>query len=184
LLSVYNRAICRDIIIYRKAGFMNLFKINDIKATMSMLLVKDAFDGFLLEEAQVITFAKLVLNGKRNKNWQEDGEEKYGELASWKEARHILFEYIKGRKTPDVFKVFLKADCKIAEDFLRDSGVYNKYLAEKPELHMQIKYEKDMLCVITGIYSSTFTMDKTVEDAWDKAVAGWFVKNKISIENI
>jgi len=48
---------------------MNLIKISDIKITMSMLLLKDAFDAFLLEEAEVLTYAKLVLNGRRNKNW-------------------------------------------------------------------------------------------------------------------
>ena len=42
---------------------MNLIKISDIKITMSMLLLKDAFDAFLLEEAEVLTYAKLVLNG-------------------------------------------------------------------------------------------------------------------------
>ena len=48
---------------------MNLIKISDIRITMSMLLLKDAFDAFLLEEAEVLTYAKLVLNGRRNKNW-------------------------------------------------------------------------------------------------------------------
>ena len=48
---------------------MNLIKISDIKITMSMLLLKDAFDAFLLEEAEVLTYAKLVLKWqKENKN--------------------------------------------------------------------------------------------------------------------
>ena len=47
---------------------MNLIKINDIRITMSMLLLKDAFDAFFLEEAEVMTFAKLQINGRRNKN--------------------------------------------------------------------------------------------------------------------
>lgn len=191
-----NSAICRDIIIYRKAGFMNLIKISDIRITMSMLLLKDAFDAFLLEEAEVLTYAKLVLNGRRNKNWYigeteiEEPENNgiidetgnYTELIRWKEVKNVFFEYIKGKKTPDLFKVSLKADSKIANIFLKDSGFYGKYLQEKPELHMQLRYENGTLCVVTGIYNNNFTLDKSVENAWDIAVQKWFQANNVSFE--
>lgn len=160
---------------------MNLIKINDIKLTMSMLLLKDTFDGFFLEEAEALTYAKLVLNGRRNKNWNESEEDCSTELIRWSEARHIFFEYIKGKKTPDVFKVSLKADEETTKIFLKDSGFYERYLEEKPELHLQLRYEKGELCVVTGIYSSSFTLDKAVENAWDKAVERWFIKNKVSV---
>ena len=175
---------------------MNLIKISDIKITMSMLLLKDAFDAFLLEEAEVLTYAKLVLNGRRNKNWYigETGSEEpennditdetgnYMELVRWKEVKHVFFGYIKGKKTPDLFKVSLKADNKIANIFLKDSGFYEKYLQEKPELHMQLRYENGTLCVVTGIYNSSFTLDKSVENAWDMAVQRWFQTNNVSFE--
>ncbi len=163
---------------------MNLIKINDIKLTMSMLLLKDAFDGFFLEKAEVVTYAKLVLNGRRNKNWyEEENLDKIfnTEFVRWREIKHIFFEYIKGKKTPDIFKISLKADEEIAEIFLKDSGFYEKYVEEKPELHLQLRYEKKELCVVTGIYNSNFTLDKTVENAWDEAVSKWFIKNKISV---
>lgn len=173
---------------------MNSIKIIDIKMTMAMLLLKDAFDEFFLEEAEALTYAKIVLNGKRNKNWYlgenagEKNEESDGKsddfsgLVKWKEVKHIFFEYIKGKKTPDIFKVSLKADDKIAGMFLADSGFYEKYVQEKPELHMQFRFEKGELYVITGIYSQIFTLDKSVENAWDEAVKRWFQKNKIGIE--
>ena len=69
-----------------------------------------------------------------------------------------------------LFKVSLKADSKTANIFLKDSGFYEKYLQEKPELHMQLRYENGTLCVVTGIYNSSFTLDKSVENAWDMAV--------------
>ncbi len=177
---------------------MNLIKISDIKITMSMLLLKDAFDAFLLEEAEVLTYAKLVLNGRRNKNWyigEMESEEpenndiidetgNYTELVRWKEVKHVFFGYIKGKKTPDLFKVSLKADNKIANIFLKDSGFYEKYLQEKPELHMQLRYENRTLCVVTGIYNSSFILDKSVENAWDMAVQRWFQTNNVSFEII
>ena len=162
---------------------------------MSMLLLKDAFDAFFLEEAEVMTFAKLQINGRRNKNWyagetdndiNEDNitgsSTGLTELVRWKETRHVFFEYIKGKKTPDLFKVSLKADSKTANIFLKDSGFYEKYLQEKPELHMQLRYENGTLCVVTGIYNSSFTLDKSVENAWDIAVQRWFQTNNVSFE--
>ncbi len=175
---------------------MNLIKINDIRAAMSMLLLKDAFDAFFLEEAEAMTFAKLQISGRRNKNWYAGETDNdinedvingssigiLTNLVRWKETRHIFFEYIKGKKTPDLFKVSLKADGSIAEVFLKDSGFYEKYLQEKPELHMQIRYENGTLCVVTGIYNKNFTLDKSIENAWDDAVVKWFRKNKVAMD--
>jgi len=175
---------------------MNLIKINDIRAAMSMLLLKDAFDAFFLEGAEAMTFAKLQISGRRNKKWyagetdndiNEDvingsSTGSLTDLVRWKETRHIFFEYIKGKKTPDLFKVSLKADGSIAEVFLKDSGFYEKYLQEKPELHMQIRYENGTLCVVTGIYNENFTLDKSIENAWDDAVVKLFRKNKVAMD--
>lgn len=174
---------------------MNLIKINDIRITMSMLLLKDAFDAFFLEEAEVMTFAKLQISGRRNKNWyagetdndiNEDNitgsSTGLTELVRWKETRHVFFEYIKGKKTPDLFKVSLKADSSMAEIFLKDSGFYEKYLQEKPELHLQLRYENGTLCVVTGIYNNNFTLDKSIENAWDDAVVRWFKQNKVAMD--
>lgn len=173
---------------------MNLIKVTDIRITMSMLLLKDVFDAFLLEEAEVLTYAKLVINGRRNKNWYagetaSNMEDKditdnitgnYTDLIRWKEAKNIFLGYIKGKKTPDLFKVSLKADCTMAEILLKDSGFYAKYLQEKPELHLQLRYENNELYVVTGIYNSNFSLDKAVENAWDKAVADWLQKNGVA----
>ena len=94
----------------------------------------------------------------------------------------FFFEYIKGKKTPDLFKVSLKADSSMAEIFLKDSGFYEKYLQEKPELHLQLRYENGTLCVVTGIYNNNFTLDKSVENAWDDAVVRWFKQNKVAMD--
>ena len=93
-----------------------------------------------------------------------------------------MFRILLSGRVRDLFKVSLKADNKIANIFLKDSGFYEKYLQEKPELHMQLRYENGTLCVVTGIYNSTFTLDKSVENAWDIAVQRWFQTNNVSFE--
>ncbi len=175
---------------------MNLIKISDIRTAMSLLLLKDAFDAFLLEEAEVLTYAKLLINGRRNKNWYAGETDSditdrsiinnetggFTELVRWKEVKGIFFEYIKGRKTPYRLKVSLKADNSTAGIFLKDSGFYGLYMQEKPELHLQLRYENGTLCVLTGVYNSTFTLDKSLENAWGESVARWLSQNNVTLE--
>ncbi|MFG6347141.1 MAG: hypothetical protein K1W15_00305, partial [Lachnospiraceae bacterium] len=43
-------------------------------------------------------------------------------------------------------------------------------------------YENGTLCVVTGIYNNNFTLDKSVENAWDDAVVRWFKQNKVAMD--
>ena len=50
---------------------MIVFKILDTKDMMSHLLLKETFDNWFLVEAQVTTFARLGIAGRRNRNWYD-----------------------------------------------------------------------------------------------------------------
>lgn len=167
---------------YRKQDFMILLNILDIKDTMSHLLIKDSFDNFFIEEADVLTYARLTISGRRNKEWYDSDEKELPDLLRWNEVKKIIFEYIKGKKTPSIMKVSLKADEDTAYKMLNDSGCYNKLIQYKPDLYINIKYENDRLSIITGISYSDFVMDKTVERAWDEAVGKLIKKLEISYE--
>lgn len=155
---------------------MILLQILDIKSTMAHLLIRESFDRFFLENAEVVTFASLNVRGRRNEGWydEEEKEEKQTEWIYWKEIKPLIFEYIKGQKTPSVLKVSLKADRHMAEQMLKNSGVWERYLADQPDLMLQLRYEKGMLSAVTGISYREFTMDKQIEFAWDKAVQQFF----------
>ena len=150
-------------------------KINDIKITMAHLLLRETFDEFLLEESKVVTFAMFEINGKRNLNWYDD-DEKENQLSE------LLFDYIKGKKTPEYMKFSLKASHKAAEKILAGSGVFSRYLSEQPDLYLQIRYEKGELTMVTGITHREFTMDKTLDRGWDDAIREWIRTLKISVE--
>ncbi|MBU5479299.1 hypothetical protein KQI69_08790 [Eubacterium sp. MSJ-13] len=160
------------------------FKINDIKITMAHLLLKETFDEFFLEDSKVVTFATFEINGKRNLNWYDD-DEKENQLSAllyWREARGFLFDYIKGKKTPEYMKFSLKASREAAEKILEGSGVLSRYLSEQPDMYLQIKYEKGELTMVTGITHREFTMDKTLDRGWDDAVREWIKTLKISVD--
>lgn len=151
---------------------MILLNISEIQKTMVQLLARTAFDEFLLEQAEIITFGKMALSGKRNADWYDETVE--NDWLYWNEVKSFVFSYIKGERTPSVMRISLKASDTLGEKMMRDSGVLAEYLEERPDLNLQIRYEKDALVVVTGITRKIFTMDKTMEFAWDQAVTRFF----------
>lgn len=151
---------------------MILLNISEIQKTMVQLLAHTAFDEFLLEQAEIITFGKMALSGKRNADLYDEAVE--SDWLYWNEVKSFVFSYIKGERTPSVMRISLKASDTLGEKMMRDSGVLAEYLEERPDLNLQIRYEKDALVVVTGITRKIFTMDKTMEFAWDQAVTRFF----------
>ncbi len=163
---------------------MTSLKITDIKSTMAKLLLKEDFDELYLEKAEVKTFAMLSVNGKRNMNWYDDDEKEAGlsALLKWKEMKHIFFEYIKGKKTPELFRIVLKADENMAKHMLAESGVYGQYVSSGADLFLRVLYEKEILTIVTGISQKEFSLDKSLEFAWDDAVKRWLKEKNLSFE--
>ena len=147
---------------------MILLKISEIQKAMAHLLIRTAFDECYLEQAEVLTFAKLTMQGGRNPNWYDEAPA--DDRVRWKECKPTIFTYIKGDRTPTMMRISLKASAEFAEKLLENSGVYDLYLQEKPMLQLQFRYEKQELVFVTGITHAEFTMDKRIEFAWDAAV--------------
>ena len=57
----------------------------------------------------------------------EEIERGLSELIKWGEIRQIFFDYIKGSKTPEYFKVSLKADDTVAKQMLETSMTMDIY---------------------------------------------------------
>ena len=158
---------------------MILLKIFDIKSTMADLLLKEEFDQFYLEEAKVVTFAKLELSGIRNMNFYDSAEKETGlsERICWKEAKPVIYSYIKGKKTPSSFRITLRAPESIAAGILEKGGRQGM-----AEYLLHFRFESEELSVVTGCSYHAFTMEKAEEFAWDQAVKEYFKRRKISFE--
>ena len=138
----------------------------DVKNFMSKLLIKEDFDNFLLEEASITTFNTFTIDGHIHKNYYTSEEYealRNTELSYWSTIKPICFELIKGKKTPSRFKIILKADenlvVKISEDSSNILGLY-----------LNIKYEDGILNCITATSMKSFTLDRTIDDTWDKYI--------------
>jgi len=171
---------------YRKKDFMIVLKIFDVKDMMSYLLLEESFDGYFLEKVSVTTYAKLELQGKRNKAWYdvEKGEKSPPELLYWKEAKTLIYSYIKGKRTPHSFMISLKP---AVEEISRLFGnqLFALFVEEQGmECLLHFRFEKGSLFVVTGTSYQNFTMDKRGEFAWDNSIKELLQKMKISFEEV
>lgn len=183
-VEIYNRsrfsggASGRGISMYRKKDFMILLEISDIKMAMVHLLVRDSFDTFYLDSAEITTYATMSLRGRRNAAWYDSDQQREESVLSewirWSEAKFTIFSYIKGNKTPDTMKIILKADSDWLKPMLIQSGLEELYLQQRPDFILNLRYEKDSLSVITGVSQPEFTMDKQLEFAWDDMLPYYF----------
>ena len=163
---------------------MIVLKIFDVKDMMSHLLIEESFDGYFLEEVSVTTYANLELQGKRNKAWydMEKGEKSLPDLLYWKEAKPLIYSYIKGKRTPHSFMISLKL---AEEEIIRLLGnqLFALFVEEQGmECLLHFRFEKGNLFVVTGTSYRNFTMDKRGEFAWDNGVKELLRQMKISFE--
>ena len=163
---------------------MIYLKINDIKKTMLELFGSESFDALYLLETEALTAALLHIDGKRNPDWYDSDEIDYNltEWMTWKEIKGMVFEYIKGSKTPKLLKISLKADDMTALNLIEKSGCMDAYSTMKPGLHIQFRYENGQLGLVTAVSFNEFTMDRTLERAWDEAVQEWMRNLQIGYE--
>lgn len=164
---------------------MILLNIFDVKDMMAALLLSESFDGYLLEEVSVTTFAKLEIKGRRNKEWYDSGEANdLPELLYWKEVKPVIFSYIKGKKTPHSFVISLKLTESFARTILGEQLAVQMIDGAGLKLLLHFRFEKGKLSVVTGTSYETFVMDKRADFAWDSGVKKLLGQMKIAFEEV
>lgn len=149
---------------------MILLKIFDIKKTMASLLIWEDYDEYFLEDAKINTFLKMQLSGFRNmKFYEKEEKEGLSGYVFWKEVKQFLFLFIKGERTPESFQISLRAPKDQNED-------------DSVDCFLHFRFENGELSVVTGCSYHEFTMDKGVEQEWDRKVKRLFDKKGITYE--
>ena len=131
------------------------------KPSMSHLLLKDTFDQFSFIEGEITTFNKFTIDGYLQKDFFEEKPE--DSHAHWKDVREFCFQIIRGKRTPLSFKIILSLAPETDQNItgFRPEDIQGMYL--------NLSYDGLNLVCITGISMKTFTMDKSLERAWDEA---------------
>lgn len=165
---------------------MLAFQIKDTKSFMQVLLMKEYFDHFLVEEASITTFNTFHINGRIMKDFYtseelEEHPEKKEEFSAWADIRPIAFQLIKGKKTPLGFqfvfhlhreaarKLLAKEECTVPENALK-------------AFVLNIKYDGSRVTCITGTALNTFLMDKSADVVWDQAMNQFLTKLNINFD--
>jgi len=152
------------------------------KNCMSHLLLKSTFDGFSFIEGEITTFNKFTFDGYIHKEFFEEAPEQTH--SDWKDLREFCFSLIKGKRTPLGFKFVLSLNPKHFEKFIETNVLEGFQPDNIKGLYLNFKYDGTNLQCVTGTSLSIFTLDKSLENAWDEYVKKFFSKMEIEWEII
>lgn len=163
---------------------MIALQIQDIKDFMSRLLLSSAFDAFLVVEGSVTTFSAFQIDGRLHPGYYSKEEQEAAGISGrrfcrWQEIRPFCLELIKGKRTPLHFRFTFQLSPENAEKLLLQSdSVFSS--ADVNGLVLNIRFENGQLTCTTGTSLNLFTMDKSLDQAWDRMVQKFFLKQNIS----
>ena len=154
---------------------MIALQITSTKNFMNHLLVADTFDPFLLEEATISTALTVTIDGHINKDFypaDERGEDCIPwELQSFSKIKGLCFDLIKGKHTPLDKAATMLTKAQVDPDVIR-------------ALVLNIRYDGEKTILTTGCAYQTFTMDKSADTVWDKALKKYLDLKGISYEEL
>ena len=158
----------------------------DTKKCMNELLLHSGFDSFLFIEGEIVTFSTFRFDGHLKKEFfsQDIGDETAHverNFALWKEVREFCFSLIKGKRTPLSFKFVLSLSAPNITHLLEREGL-SFSPADVQGLYLNFKYNGTLLTCTTGTSINLVTLDKSLEQAWDKMVQRIFTKQEIPVD--
>ncbi|MCD8022073.1 MAG: DUF5721 family protein [Lachnospiraceae bacterium] len=162
---------------------MRSFQIQDTLGFMKKLLTDDTFDAFLLSEASITTFATFQIDGRFHPDYLNTSEaeqltsEKAG-YTLWKRVRPFFFDLTKGKHTPLRFGIVFRQAPHNVEKMLSQGG-RTSTPEQEDGLFLNIHFDGKALMCVSGTSLKTFTLDKSLEHAWDDLLEKFFRQKQI-----
>lgn len=144
------------------------------KASMSHLLLKETFDTFSFIEADITTFNQFKIDGFLHREFFDEPPAETH--ARWKDVREHCFHIIRGKRTPLQFKIVLSLAPTQFDAFLKKQELAGYNASDIQGLYLNFHYDGTSLSCITGTSLRTFTLDKSLEHAWDQYVQNFLLK--------
>lgn len=148
--------------------------ISEVKSFMNHLLCQNTFDAFHVTEVDLTTFGTFSIDGHIRKDYYtaEEYESLYGNgypLARWKQLRPFCFNLIKGKHTPLSFSIVFQLSRTGTEKFLSELDT-SFTSADLNGLFLNLRYSEGKLTAVTGTSLKLFSLDKSLESAWDSKI--------------
>lgn len=163
---------------------MRSYQIQDIKDFMRKLLITETFDGFLLSEASITTYATFQIDGSFHPEYLSSAEaellnaEQSG-FALWRRVRPFFFDLTKGKNTPLRFRIVFRLAPHNVERLIEQAGVLVR--AEDVDgLFLNIHFDGTALSCTSGASLRIFSLDKSLEHAWDEMLERFFRREGIA----
>lgn len=150
--------------------------IEDIKKLTDLLFVQEIFDRFLMREAHFVTGVTVDLDGQLNQDFFDTDELSAlpdQTTATWGSMKKLCFQIIKGKKLPKRFQIVLKLAEADIPAWIAKNGL-NLASETVKGLFITFRYENQKLTCTSGTALSVFTMDKSLDQAWDQQVVKFF----------
>lgn len=161
---------------------MIAFSLTNTKEFMSHLLLADTFDHFSFIEGEIVTFNTFKIDGFIQKEFFDTGTD-LPEYSPWKNLRDFCFSLIKGKRTPLSFRfIFSLSRKNIGRLIAQNAPALDPDSVQG--LYLNIHFDGSRLSCVTGTSFKTFTMDKTLEHAWDEMVEKFLRQKHIEFEKL
>ena len=161
-------------------------KVNDVKTFMNKLLIQSVFDNFLVSEVEVVTSNKFTIDGFLQKSYYNSDELEALDgrvYSTWGELRPFVYQIIKGHRTPTSFRMILQLNRLNTEKVVLKGGVPLR-VEDVGGLFLNIRFEQNSLVLVTGTSIKVFTLDKSLDQVWDKDMKVFLKYNEILVEEI
>lgn len=159
-------------------------KVVDVKAFMGKLLLQTVFDNFLVSEVEVNTANKINIQGALHTSFFSSDELEALEgrtYSTWGELRPVVYQLIKGNRTPLSFKIVFILSKRNTEHVLTKNGLPFQY-EDLGGLFLNVRFDSNGLYLLTGTSVRVFTLDKTLDLVWEKDVKTFLKYHEIACE--
>ncbi len=162
---------------------MIALQIQDVKDFMGKLLLQHTFDAFLVVEGSITTYNTFHIDGRLHPDYytaeeQEALKTSLRSFSLWQELKPFCLELIKGKRTPLGFRFTFRLSRENTEKLLTQTG--SSFSLEQVDgLLLNLRYDETGLVCTTGTSLKLFTMDKSLEHAWDQMVQKFLLRQEL-----
>lgn len=164
---------------------MIALEIKEPKELMSQLL-GGMFDNFLLQEAVISQACVHSIDGALIPDYYTKEEAESLGLSNlrympFSQVRPMCLQLLKGPRKPGYFKfVFLLSPQNQANTIRHSGSSFGP--DDVTGMFLNLTLKNNTITCTTGISYRIFSMDKSLEQAWDRMVAVFFRQHGIAVE--
>lgn len=152
--------------------------VADVKTFMNRLFLSEQFDAFQVSEASFTTFNTFHIDGTLQHNYYSQEEREESGLddtaySTWQQLRPFCLSLIKGTHTPLEFHIVFRLSKSGVASFLEKNGMTSMSPADISGMFLNLRYRGGTLTCTTGTALTLFSMDKTLDHAWDDFIKKW-----------